>query len=270
MPWLPDLANAAELARQHSRQVGYSDPAGQYLSALNSGHARDLEDIWSGEVVVHDPHAGEVRGHRHLRQFMSDSRKMLERRHARVERGATIVTPGRAVLELTVHLEVDGRMVDWPAAVVAESPDEESVVFRSYFHQGTVYGEGVVRPAILGAAQAHPGDVVGRFLAALDAADVATAVASFEPDGSFSPPTGTYRGTAELREYFQSTLAEGGISLENCAVTDDGVRCAVEYNCVRWDGQAVKPQAGIGIYERGPDDLLATVRVIDDVPRPGR
>jgi ketosteroid isomerase-like protein len=267
MPWFPDLANAAELARQQNRQTGHTDPVGQYLTALSSGHARDLEDIWAGEVVVHDPHAGEVRGHRHLRQFISNSAKMLEERHARVERGATIITPGRAVMQLMVHLEVDGRMVDWPAAIVAESRDEESVVFRSYLHQGTVYGEGVDRPSILGAGDAHPSDVVGRFLAALDAGDVEGAVGSFEPDGYFANPAGTYRGAAELRKYFHG---EGGISLQNCAVTDDGVRCAVEYNCVRWGGQSLKPQAGIAIYERGPDDLLAAVRVIDDIPRSGR
>lgn len=272
MPWFPDLANAAELARQHTRHSGHADPVSQYLNALNSGHVRDLEDVWSGEVVVQDPHVGEVRGHRRLREFVSNSRKMLADRHARVDRGATIVTPGRAVMELTVHLEVDGRVVDWPAAIVAESPDESSVTFRSYLHQGTVYGEPAARPAILGSrdGDAHPGDVVGRLLTALSTGDVEEAVNSFEPDGYLRQPFGTYRGAAELRKYFQDSLGDGGIGIENCAVTDDGVRCAVEFNCVRWGGRALEPQAGIGIYERGGGGLLAAARVYDDFPRTGR
>ena len=48
--------------------------------------------------------------------------------------------------------------------------------------------------------------------------------------------------------------AGGGIALQNCAVTDDRGRCALEYNCVRWGSHDLQPQAGIGVYERGPDD----------------
>jgi hypothetical protein len=51
-------------------------------------------------------------------------------------------------------------------------------------------------------------------------------------------------------------------------VTDDGVRCALEYNVVRWGRQGLPPQAGIGIYERTPDGLLAAARVYDDVDVP--
>ncbi len=43
----------------------------------------------------------------------------------------------------------------------------------------------------------------------------------------------------------------GGIALEQCTVTDDSVRCAREYNCVRWGGHQVTPQAGIAVYVAG-------------------
>jgi hypothetical protein len=45
-------------------------------------------------------------------------------------------------------------------------------------------------------------------------------------------------------------------------------RCALEYNCVRWGSHDLPPQAGIGVYERGPDGLLAAVRIYDDVEPP--
>jgi hypothetical protein len=61
----------------------------------------------------------------------------------------------------------------------------------------------------------------------------------------------------------------GGIDLQYCAVTDDGVRCALEYNLVRWGRYDVPPQAGLGVYERGPDGLLVAARIYDDIESPG-
>jgi hypothetical protein len=63
------------------------------------------------------------------------------------------------------------------------------------------------------------------------------------------------------------TGAGGGIGVEHCAVTDDRVRCAVEYNCVRWGSHDLPPQAGLCVYERGPG-LLAAARAYDDVEPP--
>jgi hypothetical protein len=66
MPWFPEFASAAELARLQTRAAGHADPVGQYLAALNEGDARALEAAWPGEVVIYDPHAGQVRGRRHV------------------------------------------------------------------------------------------------------------------------------------------------------------------------------------------------------------
>ena len=51
-------------------------------------------------------------------------------------------------------------------------------------------------------------------------------------------------------------------------VTDDGVRCALEYNLVRWGSHDLPPQAGLAVYERGAGGLLAAVRIYDDVEAP--
>ena len=74
MPWFPEFANAAELARQQVRAAGRADPVGQYFTALHRGDTGLLEDAWPGRVVVFDPRAGEVRGHRQLRRFVSDNK----------------------------------------------------------------------------------------------------------------------------------------------------------------------------------------------------
>ena len=89
--------------------------------------------------------------------------------------------------------------------------------------------------------------------------------------GGADGPRFTHRGTAELRSLFTEWFgAGGGIRLECCAVTDDDVRCALEYNCVSWGGHTVSPQAGLGVYERGPDGLLAAARFYDDIEAPVR
>jgi hypothetical protein len=271
MPWFPDFASAMQLARAQTRSAGQADPVGQYLAALNNGDSRPLETVWPGEVVVFDPRAGEVRGHRELRRFVSRNQSWLGQRHARIETVAATCAAGRAAVELLAHLGENGQEIAWPVAVVAESGDDRSVVFRTYCSQWPVDGRRHIRPPILGPGHDQPGDVCGRYQAALRAGDAGAVVATFEPDGYYREPIGphaTHRGTAELRPFFAAQFAAGGITLESCAVTDDGVRCALEYNVVRWGDRELPPQAGLGVYERGPDGLLAAARVYDDIEPP--
>jgi ketosteroid isomerase-like protein len=272
MPWFPDFANAAELARGQTRATGLADPVGEYFAALNDGDTRILETVWPGEVVIYDPRAGEIRGHRQVRRFISHNLSWLAGLHARTETVAATCSAGRAVVELLAHVDHDGAELAWPVAVVAESPDERSVVFRTYCSQWPVDERRHVRPPILKPGLVHPGDVVGRYQAALAAGDAAAVVATFAPDGYFRGPSGplhAHRGTDELRSFYTRCFsAGGGIGLRHCAVTDDGVRCALEYNCDRWGSHDLPPQAGLGVYERGPDGLLAAARVYDDIEAP--
>jgi ketosteroid isomerase-like protein len=271
MPWFPDFSNAAELVRKQTRAAGLADPVAQYFTALNEGDARPLESVWPGEVVINDPRAGEIRGHRHVQQFVSRNQSWMSEHHVRTEIVASTSVGGRAVVEFLAHLNRDGRDVAWPVAVVAESPDELSIVFRTYCSQWPVNRQRPLRPAILPPGDERPRDVVARYLAASDTGDADAIVNAFAPDGYYREPIGphqVHRGTAELRAFFTERLASGGISVQYCAVTDDGVSCAVEYNCVQWAGRAMTPQAGLAIYERRPDGLLAAVRVYDDIEPP--
>ena len=272
MPWFPEFTSAVELARRQTRAAGQADPVAQYFTALNKGDTRPLETVWPGEVVIYDPRAGEVRGHKQLRRFVSGNQSWLAEHHARIETVAATCADGRAVVEMLAHLAGDGQELAWPIAVVAESPDDGSVVFRTYCSQWPVDGRRHLRPAILPSGAADPGDVVGRYQAALEAGDAEAIVDTFAPDGYYREPIGphyAHRGAAELRSFFRLQFsAGGGIGLQHCVVTDDGVRCAVEFNCVRWGRHDLPPQAGIGVYERGPDGLLAAARVYDDIEAP--
>lgn len=272
MPWFPDFISAMELARMDTRAAALADPVAQYLRALNEGTTHDLETAWPGEVIVYDPRAGTIRGRRRLRTFVEDNKTWLAGHHARTETVASTRVDGRAVVELLAYLTGDGPDVTWPVAVVAESTDALSVAFRSYCSQQPVDGRHHVRAPILKGGRARPGDVVGRYHAALDDGDVDAIVNTFAPGGYYQEPIGAHRthhGSDELRSFFTRCFsAGGGIGLTPCVVTDDGVRCAVEYNCIRWGDRDLPAQAGIAVYERGPDGLLAAARVYDDIEIP--
>jgi len=156
--------------------------------------------------------------------------------------------------------------------VVAEWRDDRSVVFRTCCSQWPVDGRRHVRPPILEPRPIHPPEVVVHDQAALAGGDVDAIVSTFAPDGSLSEPIGpgrVHRGTAELRTLFSTWFsAGGGVRRQTCAVTDDDVRCALEHNCDRWGRHDLPPQAGIAVFERAPDGLLAGARVYDDVEAP--
>jgi hypothetical protein len=272
MPWFPDFVGAAELARRWSRAAGQADPVAEYLTALQDGDAGELESVWPGEVVIHDPRAGEVRGHRQLRRFVARNQSWLADRLVRIETVGSTRAGRRAVLEVVAHLDDEQGEVAWPVAVVAESPDDRSVVFRTYCSQWPVDGRHHLRPPVLSPGDVRLGDVVGRHQAALDAGDVDAVLTTFEPGGYFRESIGphyAHRGADELRAYFTTCFsAGGGIGLQHCAVTDDGVRSALEFNYVRWGSHDLAPQAGMAIYERAADGLLAAVRVYDDIEAP--
>jgi hypothetical protein len=274
MPWFPDFVNAAELARKQTRAAGQADPVGQYIAALDRGEAGPLETTWPGHVTVYDPRAGEVKGHRELRHFVRQSQSLLADRHARTETVACTVAGDRAVVELMAHVTVDGHEQPWPAAIVADSAGDQSITFRTYLSLWVLDGQHHRRPPILRpgtAPEAQPGGIIGRYQAALAAGDTDAIVATFTPDGYFQEPLGpphAHRGQAELRDFFTRCFSDGGIGLEPCRVTDDGTRCALEYNLVTWGRGGMPPQAGLAVLERSPDGLLAAVRIYDDVAAP--
>jgi limonene-1,2-epoxide hydrolase len=272
MPWFPEFVSAVELVRRQTRAAGRADPVAQYFRALTTGDLHELETAWPGEMVVYDPRAGEVRGHRELRQFVRQNQAWLADREANTETVASTAVRGRAVVELLARLAHGGQEVLWPLAVVAESPDDRSVVFRTYCSQWPVDGRRHVRSPILKPEPADLDDVVGRYLAALEAGDTDAIVDTFAPDGYVREPIGlhaSHRGSRDLHAFFSMCFgAGGGIRLQRCAVTDDGVRCALEYNCVRWGSHDLPPQAGIVVFERGPGGLLVAVRIYDDLEAP--
>ena len=185
---------------------------------------------------------------------------------------ARTVVGERAVVELLAHLDRDGqelcgRWRSWP-----NPPMPSRWCSAMYRSQWPVDERRHLRPPVLEPGPVRPGDVAGRYQDGLAAGDTEAVVGTLPGSGASAAPSARVTPTAaplsSARSSPGASAQGGGIGLQHCAVTDDGVRCALEYNCVRWGSHDLPPQAGLGVYERGPDGLLAAARVYDDVVPP--
>jgi hypothetical protein len=221
-------------------------------------------------IVVHDPRAGRVERLDAFKDFEESSARWLEESEARTEWVASTATPGRAVGELVAHLKIDGREIGLPIAVVAEQKRDHPE-FRVYYSQWPLVGRHTVRPPLLENTGVDPKGWPAKYHEALTVGDADAIAQAFEPGGYFREPSGAdfVHGGDQLHPFFKVFFSVGGgIHLEHCAITDDGTRCALEYNCVRWGSVDIPPQAGIGVYERGESGKLRAARVYDDVEPP--
>lgn len=269
MPWFPEFGYALKMAADGKAAASTADAVRDYVESVHSG-VPDLGGFSTEHVVLHDPRAGRVQGSEEFLAFVESSSKWLAARNVRAEWVASTVTSGRAVGELVAHLTIDGKEVPWPIAVVAEK-GRDHAEFRVYYSQWPLNGTHTVRGPILSDAGINPEGWPGRYHEALTAGDADAIVEAFEPGGYVREPSGpqfVHRGE-ELHPFFSMFFsAGGGIRLEHCAISDDGTRCALEYNAVQWGGTRIPPQAGIGVYERGPSGKLAGARIYDDVEAP--
>ena len=268
--WFTELGQVAHEAA-HLGGATHLDAAG---AALLSGDPVRLLEAFPGGVRIDDPRTGRIEGEAALREFCRSSHAWLEERGARSTAGPVTIGQDRVVGEFELTLTQDGRTFGLPIAVVVEpDPQNRSVWIRTYHSQWPLLGRHLVRPPLIARdPDVRESDVVGEYQAALAAGDADRITATFEPDGCFREPAGPqFRrcGTADLHAFFTLFFSKGGgIILEHCTVTEDGVRTALEFNAVRWGGVDLPPQAGVAIYERGRSGRLHEARIYDDVQGP--
>ncbi len=252
------------------------DPTESYLPMLLAGDLAGLAAGFAGEPLLDDPLDGQVAGALAFERFAAEKRAWLEARAARVEPLRTTRNAQRTVVENLLHLTLpDGpagqpAAVSLPVAVVGVHGDDGWLTAMRVYHSlWPLLGAHRVRPALLPPDPAeHVAGIVMDYQRALAAGDVAAIVNTFEPDGYFREPSGggyIFQGTAKLHEFMTQILSLGGITLEHCTVTDDGVACALEFNAVAFGQKPLTPQAGVAVYERGASGRLHAARIYDDV-----
>ncbi len=278
MPWMPEVFSApiAEARRTQVEESTSTNDAVPYYEGILADEPDALVSSFAArQPVLDDPRVGYVEGTRELRAFASGTAEWLRERDAVVENVALTRTPTRTVEEVVLNLLAeDGGRVELPVAVLSDrNPDRTLKVVRVYHSTWPLTGEHRVRPPLLPAdPNLHAEGTPAEYQRALAEGDLEGIVATFEPEGYAREPSGAayvHRGTEALRELYAHMFANGdGIGLEHCTLTDDGVRCAIEYNGVRWGTTEIPPQAGVAVYERGGSGLLSAARIYDNVEPP--
>jgi len=223
---------------------------------------------------VHLPLRGRVRGERAFTEYVTEMTAWFQRHNASVEPVEMTVTERHGCEETLVHLDSERGRIALPVAVLADHRHGSKLEeLRVYYSNWQLAGAHHRRPPLLqGVPSLHEHDAVAAYQRGLAAGEVEGVLDAFEPDGYAREPAGAsfvHRGQDELRVFYESMFSNGGgIELEHCAVVDDGVVCALEYNVVRWGRSELPPQAGVAAYVRGPHGKLAAARIYDDVDAP--
>lgn len=275
MPWMPEVFTAPIAEARRAESEAPSNDAVPYYEGVLASQPDALVRSFAGQPRINDPRVGYVEGVRQLRAFISGTADWLRERDAIVENVALTLTESRTVEEVVLHLLADdsGR-VELPVAIVSDRNLDRMVkAIRVYHSMWPLTGGHRVREPLL---PPDPNivvpDVVGEYQRALAAGDLEAVLATYEEDAYAREPSGgeyVYRGKEKLREVYSAQFANGGgIPLEYCTLTDDGVRCAIEFNAVRWGVTDMPPQAGVAVYKRGNSGLLSGGRIYDDVEPP--
>jgi hypothetical protein len=276
VPWYPDLFSAAVLERIRGDAADTRAAAPvSYFAGVLSGETDALVGSFAGEPELHHPIRGRIKGRRAFEQFVADTNRWLRGAHAdggtEIDR---IITPRRGIEETVLTLDGPEGRIELPVGVVADRADDARITeIRIYYSGWPLMGRHTGRPPLL---QPDPDlenpDVVAEYQRAIAAGDADAAVATFEPDAYVREPAGgryVHRGRQELAALYQLFFSGGGgISLEHCALTDDGRSCALEYNLVRWGKTELAPQAGLAVYVRGTTGKLVSARLYNDADPP--
>jgi SnoaL-like protein len=275
MPWMPEFFSAPLAQARRAEGHARTNDAVPYHEGIMAEEPDALVRSFAGEPLVNDPRVGHVEGATQLRAFAPATARWLRERDAVVVNVALTRTRTRTVEEVVLQLIGDeGGRVELPVAIVTDrNPDRTIKTVRVYHSMWPLTGEHAVRPPLLPAdPELHARGVVGDYQRALAEGDLGSIVGTFEPDGYAREPSGgayVHRGAEGLRELYEHLFANGGgIAVEHCTLTDDGARCVIEYNCVRWGVTDIPAQAGVAVYERGHSGLLAAARIYDDVSPP--
>jgi hypothetical protein len=278
MPWMPEVfaAPLAEARRAQAEEAARANDAIPYYEGIMADEPDALIRSFAGQPHLNDPRLGQVEGASKLRDFAFEMGYWLRKRDAVVENVALTCLPIRTVEEVVLHLLGDegAARIELPVAIVTDrNPERTLVAIRVYHSMWPLTSRHSMRPPLLPEdprlhAEGSPGD----YQRALAEGDLEGIVGTFEPDGYAREPSGgayLHRGGEGLRELYAHMFANGGgIPLEHCTLTDDGVRCAIEYNCVRWGVTDIPSQAGVAVYERASSGLLSAARIYDDVEPP--
>jgi hypothetical protein len=229
MPWLPELFSAPALAHVWEVEERERLRLVPFFPGLLTGEIRAVVGSFAGEPELHHPVRGRIKGAAAFERFADETTTWLADRNATVEDVGFVITPGRGVEETILRLDGDEGPIELPIAIATDHDERgRPVEQRMYFSTWPLTGVHTIRAPLL------------------------------QPDPGLSAPD-------VVGDHLR---ARGGVTLEQCAITDDGRACALEYNVIASGRTALPPQAGLAVCVRGDGGRLAAARIYDDIDLP--
>ena len=248
-----------------------TDPTSSFLDILLAGDCARLLALFSASPHIDDPLFSPVRTLDQAEVYILQRQSWFFERRASLEPIRTTRNDQRTVFECLLHLHLPTKEFALPLAVVGQHAigSYRLQAVRLYHSLWPLFDRHRVRPPLLPLDPSiRLSDVILAYQDALAQGDIPAILAAFEPDGYFREPAGAdyvYHGHAKLLEFMTHLLHNGGITLQHCTATDDGVACAIEFNAVHFGQHELQPQAGVAVYQRGSSGLLHAARIYDDV-----
>ena len=203
-------------------------------------------------------------------EFVAETRAWLTEHNAHSDAVHDVVTPGRAIHELLLHLTIDNQERELPVMLVADLADDRIRDLRVYHSTWPITGSHILRPPIMQYDLTEkPAEPVGAYHEALAKGDAAAADAVFEADAYVREPAGgewIHYGS-DRTKWYRDVLSLGPIVLHLGTITDDGETVVYEYMADFWGGP-MPAQAGAAAYQRGASGELVAARIYDDVQPP--
>src|SRR3954470_18110479 len=150
MPWAPELFSprALEQVKERRRRERIIDMP--YFDGIMSGETDALIASFAGEPEVHHPVRGRVKGVAAFERFAMETNSWLAAHDAEVEDVAFVLTPGRGVEELVLHLDGDAGRIDLPMAIASDHDEGGSITEqRVSFSTWPLTGAHAIRPPVL-------------------------------------------------------------------------------------------------------------------------
>jgi hypothetical protein len=134
MPWLPELFSAPALARIWEDQRRRRLALVPFFAGLMTGETHALTDSFAGEPELHHPIRGRIKGVAAFERFANETNAWMTERDAVAEDVDFVITPGRGVEELVLHLDGDEGRIELPVAIASDHDDRGRMIEqRVYF-----------------------------------------------------------------------------------------------------------------------------------------
>ena len=249
--------------------------AESYLSTLVQADAETMIRLIGANSIIEDPRFPGNKGESQIREFVTNFQGWIANMSPKTEHLRTTATEHRVMSEDILHVKFSGETWELPVAtIVSKDLDRGANRVNIYYTNWPFNKKHSARKNLYNAPLADQAEFEGailNYVQSLLSGDLEKIRKSFEPDIYFreaSGPPYVHWGRNAVVDYFQGLFANGAPMLRDDTVTDDGRTIFMEFSVVGWNGQT-RPEerweAGLAVYERSRDGLMAGIRIYDDV-----